>query len=42
MRIISANSIFNGINFLSQEMALVIDDFGLLKDIVKKTEIQSS
>ncbi len=42
MRIISANSIFNGINFLSQEMALVIDDFGILKDIVKKTEIQSS
>ena len=42
MRIISANSIFTGINFLSQEMALVIDDFGLLKDIVKKTEIQSS
>ena len=42
MRIISANCIFNGINFLSQEMALVIDDFGLLKDIVKKTEIQSS
>jgi adenine deaminase len=42
MRIISANSIFNGVNFLSQEMALVIDDFGLLKDIVKKTEIQSS
>ena len=42
MRIISANSIFNGINFLSQEMALVIDDFGLLKDIVKKTEIQGS
>ena len=42
MRIISANSIFNGINFLSQEMALVIDDYGLLKDIVKKTEIQSS
>lgn len=42
MRIISANSIFNGINFLSQEMALVIDDFGILKDIVKKKEIQSS
>ena len=42
MRIISANSIFTGINFLSQEMALVIDDFGILKDIVKKTEIQSS
>ena len=42
MRIISANSIFTGINFLSQEMALVIDDFGVLKDIVKKTEIQSS
>jgi cytosine/adenosine deaminase-related metal-dependent hydrolase len=42
MRIISANSIFNGINFLSQEMALVIDDFGILKDIVKKTEIQGS
>ena len=42
MRIISANSIFTGINFLSQEMALVIDDFGLLKDIVKKTEIQGS
>ena len=42
MRIISANSIFNGINFLSQEMALVIDDFGVLKDIVKKTEIQGS
>ena len=42
MRIISANSIFNGINFLSQEMALVIDDYGILKDIVKKTEIQSS
>ena len=42
MRIISANSIFTGINFLSQELALVIDDFGLLKDIVKKTEIQSS
>ena len=42
MRIISANSIFNGINFLSQEMALVIDDFGILKDIVKKTEIQRS
>lgn len=42
MRIISANSIFTGINFLSQELALVIDDFGILKDIVKKTEIQSS
>lgn len=42
MRIISANSIFTGINFLSQEMALVIDDYGILKDIVKKTEIQSS
>jgi cytosine/adenosine deaminase-related metal-dependent hydrolase len=42
MRIISANSIFTGINFLSQEMALVIDDFGVLKDIVKKTEIQGS
>lgn len=42
MRIISANSIFTGINFLSQEMALVIDDFGILKDIVKKTEIQGS
>lgn len=42
MRIISANSIFNGINFLSQEMALVIDDFGILKDIVKKTEVQGS
>ncbi len=42
MRIISANSIFNGINFLSQEMVLIIDDFGILKDIVKKTEIQSS